>query len=366
MNPVLRLKSLGLGAVKKTAPAVTPHIKASVPETDVLTGAFVNSKAQNSEALKDIMSRQGTGSLLDLPINLIRAVPPVKKLVSDTKYKNILNSYQGKLHDWDRAAGRKLASKGKFMKSVFTSDDLVPSVTVTTNKGNTAQAYVSTRTARLSAPVDKTKHFAVPMFALYGADTIYENSKKNKTLLEEGDTSVNKAAEIRQKLMDKVASTLLSLGAAPSESDLIKVASPERGVVVFDKLQEASTMLKTASGAITDLNEKVATLEQENKDLNLKYLAKLRSQRSVKLAKDMVLKGMVKQADLKTQTDYIMELSDDNYNILAQSVEKVPLKQASTIQKGLDKVSYIVAEPFEDNFEKPDFGSAIMELSRNF
>lgn len=358
MPSLLRAKLFSQGAKKAAKPTPAKHV---LTDADVITGASVNSGPQNRKSIKDLAARQGTGTMLDLPIGLIRSVPPVNKVITNDRYKKVLNSYQGRLIDADRKAGTFLAGRNRVFKSVFTSEDMIPKATVSTVSGKQVDAYVPTQVARLSAPIDKTKHFAVPMLAVLGLDSIYQNSKSTNTSIEEGDLPVKDAAELRESLIDKLAATIVSLQHSDISSVPEDVAVEKIGTVM-EKAAVASEMLKQAYNKISSLEENLNSLTESNKHLKLQIVAKERSQRATKLAKDMFRKGMIKQAEVNDQVDYIMGLNDENYDILLKTVESVPFKQAGDVQKGLDKVSYIIET--DDEVTKPSLGDAIMALAR--
>ncbi len=358
MPGLLRAKLFSQGAKKVSKPTPAKH---TLTADDTITGATINSAERNAHRTKDLTVRQGTGTMLDFPIGLIRSVPPINKVLTNDRYKKILGSYQDRLVKADRTAGEFLAGKGKVFKSVFTSEDMVPKATVTTNTGKNIDAYVPTQVARLSAPVDKVKPFAVPMLAVLGLDSIYENAKSAKTDAEEGDFTVRNAAELREQLIEKIAATVVGLQRSNVPSAAAEGAV-DKFYMVVEKTAAASEMLKQAHNKIASLEEDLDSLTESNKRLKLQIVAKERSQRATKLAKDMFVRGMIKQADVNDQVDYIMGLNDENYDILLKTVENVPVKQARDVQKGLDKVSYMVGAD-DDEISKPTLGDAIVAFA---
>lgn len=359
VSPLLRkvlsggTKSSAKGG-KKIGPKPNPGV---LTKEDVVKDIHLNTVEENTQALKNIMARQGTGTMLDAPIAGIRAIPPIKKLVTNERYKKTLNSYQTRLNDADRAAGEYLASKNKVFKSIFTADDMIPKAKVITESGKKVDAYVPTQVSRLSAPLDKTKHFAIPMMAVIGLDNMYENTKSKD---KEGDFPVQKAADVRESLINKLADVISKTAFMTEPEEKTAIVSD----ALLEKIAAAAGMLKQAHSKIASLENTVACLTGERDSLKLQIMAKERSQRAVKLAKEMVRKGMIKQAELQDQEDFIMGLNDETYNILRKTVENVPSKQATSVQNGLDKVSYIVAETFDDEPDKPSLGDAIVSLAK--
>jgi len=358
------LRSVGLNAEKlKAAPNSKVLNKAqSLGKEDSILKAKLNTQAENTEAVKDILGRRGTGTLLDLPIGLIRALPPVKKRLTDEKYKNLLYSYQSKLIEADRAGGEALAKRNKLLKSLFTETDLLPKVHVETKSGNKIDAFVPTEVSRLSAPVDKTKRLALPILALYGVSSIADSPKKESSAkrTREGDIVVQKVSsvnldEVKSKLIEKIANTLAAL------NDNASAKSPSVEMVAQQKILKAAELLKQASVTIENLREQLANEQEDNKRLKLQILAKERSQRAVKLAKEMARKGMIKQAEYDSQVDYIMGLDDEAYGLLQKTVDSVPVKTANTDSNGVDKLSYMLVEDESVN-EKPSLAEAILNM----
>ncbi len=346
----------------------------SIGKDESIIEAFKNTSAQNVDIAKDHALRRGLGSVVDLPISLARMIPSVKNRLPDEKYREFLHSYQSKLIDLDRKGGEAAARKGKILNNIFTDTDLIPSTHVITTKGNVVPAYVPTEVRRVTAPLDKVKRLALPLLAVVGVSSLLDkkdssNSKKKR----EGDAVVQKVSNtIREELITKLASTLASLNTTTalnaSNKKKAKVSQNSSGhcSVSKDKIEKAAMLLNKASSHINSLEEKIAELTGDNKALKLKVLAKERSNRAVKLAKEMVRKQMIKQAEYTSQIDYIMSLSDDNFEILRNTVDSVLTKNASPTQNNkysVDKISSLI---LEDNLapERPSFEESILNLMR--
>jgi regulator of replication initiation timing len=355
--PLPDKKSVGLNDTNRAATKLnTPSLAAD----DSIINAHVNSEHDTIKATKNLMAQRGTGTFFDIPTALIRALPPVKNKFSDEKYKNLLYSYQSKLIGADRQGGSKVA-KGKLLKSLFTETDMLPLAHVTTTSGKKVDAFVPTDVTRLSAPVDKVKRLALPLLAVYGIGSIIDNKQKESSSSRgkrEGDIVVQKAAsfdELKSKLLDKIATTFATLNQNQPSGHLVKE------VVAREKVIKAAELLKQASVTIDDLKDKLAEVSEENKTLKLQILAKERSQRAVKLAKDMVSRGMIKHAECGTQVDYIMGLDDEAFNLLNKTVNSVPVKQASAADSSVvDKLSYLLVE--DTVTEKPSLADAILGM----
>lgn len=350
------LKHLGRGksSGKTPPPPRTSKNFGPVGKDDPVVRAAPNTERDNADAMNRVVSRQGTGTLLDLPLALARKVPPFNK-ITDEKYNKVLGGYQKKVVEADRAGGEALAKKNKVLNAIFRSHDLLPKANVTTKSGVKTDAYVPTEIHRLSAPVDKTKQFGVPLLALIGVGSMIdkEESPPGK---KEGDNVVQKLSETEFKtlLAEKIASTLEALHTAPTEKPSLEKQAKE-------KIQRAVELLKQASYKIESLEDQVCKLAEDNKRLETQLLAKERSQRAVKLARDMVGRGMIKQSEFDSQVDYIMGLNDENYSILRDTVGKVPAKAARTESTGVDKLSSILVDA-DSGSEKPSFADAILNM----
>ena len=335
-----------------------PLVKANAiaPEESILL-ALKNSTLVDADMARSLASSTGTGSLLDLPINVAKSLPYVKKKFPTERYEKGLNTYQNKLIDLDRKGGEALA-KGKILNHIFTAQDLVPSAHVITDSGKSVPAYVPHEVKRLTAPLDKVKRIAVPVLAVYGLQNILENNSKSSNRQKEGEVSVREASEstIRRALISKISSVLENINSTES--------TPPKGLekTAIVKIKQAAELLKTASIKINSLEDKVASLSEDNKRLELTILAKERSGRAVKLANDMVRKGMSKRADLESQVDYIMGLNDDSYNILRDTVDSVQIKQSSNEDRGVDKLSFLLPDGDNNTPDKTSFQDAIIGL----
>jgi len=354
VSNVVKARAAGKAARATTKSQLEESIKYVLQKGDKIKRINVNTAAQNAKVLSDTSVRQGTGTMLDFPIGILtRNKRP--------QYKNVLRTYHDKLITKDRELGEKLVSKNKHFKKLFTAQDMIPQGKAVTDTGKSLDAFVPTEVARASAPIDKLKPLAVPMLAFMGLDSLYEGSKSAESEEKEGDLTVKNAAELRRVLIEKIADTFVDLQDADRQTFIPSNVS-EKICTLVEKTAEASEMLKQASEKIASLEGNIDHLTESNKHLKLQIIAKERSDRATKLARDMFRRGMIKQAEIGEQTDYIMDLNDDNYNILLKTVENVPVKQAGDIQKGLNKVSYIVEADNDDNI-RPTLGDAIIAFA---
>jgi hypothetical protein len=319
---------------------------------DSIAQMVVHNKEQNTKAMKDLIADRGIGTFLDVPVNVLRSLPPVRKLVPDEKYNNFLYGYQHKLIDADRKLGEKL-SKGKFLRKLFTTTDLVPSGSAITQGGKVVKAYVPTEVSRFTAPFDKSKDFVIPTLALYGISDIVDNKKSSD---EEGGTKVAADFEtLKSQLVEKIAGTVQTL-------QLNKFI--EKEAQMMEKAARASELLKSASVKINELESQIDKLAEENTELKCELDQRDKTDKAIKLAKQMLSKRMIKTADYETQVAYITKLSDENYDLLAKTVEDVPLKQNSAGQNGLDKLSYMYMEGDDGKVDKPSLEDAILNFSK--
>lgn len=311
-----------------------------ISKADKALAAKVNTEAQKIEAVKDLIAERGTGTFADIPINLARMLPSVKKVLPDDKYRELLYSYQSKIVNADRKAGEALASKSKTLKKILTTTDLEPGAHVTTEGNNIVQAFVPKETQRLSAPLDKAKNFAVPILTLYGVDKVINGNKDEKVAHDSRDLLINKVATHL--------STLLPRPVLPQSA--------------LEKIARASELLVKANDSITNLKADNEKLAQDVDVLRKQLFAKERAQKAVKLANEMVGKGLIKQAAVASQVDYIMGLDEEGFKVLNKTVRDVPVKKAMSTPESVEKLSCLITDPYIDSLEKPSFRDAILHF----
>ena len=298
---------------------------------DRVVGARRKTPKEQVDYMKEMVSESGTTSILDIPINLLRKAPGVKKVLPDDKYNNLLYSYQNKLLSADKNLGQKLVDKFPKAKKVFTNVDMVPNLNVSTKAGDTVTGFVPTEVARLSAPIDKTKKFGGPILGAIGVGSIVD-SVKNPQDMEEGDHDMKKdATDAKELFLSKVAETILKV------SYMQQLQEYHNSLLT--KTAEASDLLKSASLHISSLEEELSSTLDELDQIKLQLIAKEKATKAVKLAKEMVSKNIIKKSEFDTEVDKIMEMSDDAYEVLKQTVSSVRL--GSKEEEALDKISFI-------------------------
>jgi hypothetical protein len=151
----------------------------------------------------------------------------------------------------------------------------------------------------------------------------HTTSKVEDGIVEERLTwHLDKEASMQKlsQLQDELEKTAAELSEAREQVVLMeKQASHER-----EEKHKAQGMLKTAKD---QLIEKQA----EHEELRLRTLARERSKHAVKLAEDMLDKGLIKQAELNPQIDRLMSCDEPTFNLLSTMV-----KQAAEGEEGLE------------------------------
>lgn len=161
-------------------------------------------------------------------------------------------------------------------------------------------------------------------------------------------------------LLEKIAAHVGDLAARASQRDtLLKKAEHMRGV-----LEKSAEAMYDAASKITTLEQAVEKLAAENEALTKVFAAREKAERSTKLAKEMLSRGMIKQADFDTKVDSLMSLSDDAFEVLSQTVDETPAASAGYRQNALSKVSYLLDDDSASASEKPEFSEAITERAR--
>jgi len=159
---------------------------------------------------------------------------------------------------------------------------------------------------------------------------------------------------LKTKIMDwlKIASsvgnrTRQTISSTPviDKSMLDKYAMIER-----EKLEKAASLLKTASQKIKELEREVTAIEEDNRRLTLQIIAKERSRRAVKLAREMIEKGLIKQAQFEEEVDRIMDMDDSAFEVLQSAVSNIQ-KQATTLS-GLTTTAFVINDDSGSGYKK--------------
>ncbi len=298
-----------------------PPLKA-INKSDKLKKAIINSEDETNLVLRELHKEQGTGTLLDLPIQVSKVVPGSKKVIPYDKIEDSTASLREKITGADLAAGEYLATKNKLLEKIFSHTDMLPKGKAITEAGEVIDTFVPVRQHRLSAPTDKVKDIAVPILAVSGISAIMNDSKGKKK--EEG-------AVEKEIIQVKTAQDSLS-------DYLSKVAS------LRVKAEKASGLLRTASEKIQEKEAQILSLEEKVASLENIIIAKEKSNKATKLANNMLKKGILKQADYNDKVDYIMSLTDEGYEVLASTVDSLPTKSLVSGQDTLSKVSYVIGD----------------------
>jgi len=470
-------KAVGKLTKDKNLTGGKEELSKKLSKGDTITEARPMSALDQETSLRNQIAEQGTFSMLDVPLGLVRALPPVKKVLPQHKWDNMLYGYQSKLLNADRAGGEAVVKSLPFTNRLFTSNDMKPMLKVTTEAGDTVKGYVPVETQRLTAPLDKVKDFAAPFLGVLGVGSVYDSingadSKKDKEggkllvnalsredLIEKlsfqlpdflggGDVTLDSASNfINNKLginhpayrasAEEVARDLKrnpatltenewtganTLAANPPvhrletitlgeesvpEQDLLKgvvrmesdpvtrmpnpalskgtlrdssglkdytevpdhsdhnshpfkeSATDTLGMEKNAAMLKAASMLKLASEKIATLSDANESLARDKADLTLLVTAKERSSRAVKLAKSMLHRGMLKQAEYDAQIDEIMEMDDRSYDILYNAIQSTPLlKSAAEISPW----AFMIGVP-DSTPERKSLDDAIIEAS---
>ncbi len=289
------------------------------------------------------ISEYGTNSFLDLPIQAGKWVG--KKLapnkITDEGYAKFLGKYQKPLLEGDKVLGEKLKNIPLVGKAFRTVDE-VPAVMHTTEKGKEFVGTTRAEGYRATAPIDKAKKVAMPVLGILGVQQLAETMQQGKQ--REGDALVqenNHVAVDQKELIEKV-------------SEIMNTRFIEKNAA----LEKAAGMLKRAAEKIDYLEEELNKVAEDNKRMTLQLIAKERSRKSVKLANDMLLKGLIKRAHINTEVDRIMDMDDNSFSILERTVKNASIESINDPNK-LDKLSGIM--DYNNSSTKKSFKDALLE-----
>jgi len=323
--------------------------------------------ASAAEAVKNIYSKGGSGSLVydlasGLPKKILRfggkKVPvnsvTKKNMFGKTKYKTefkrvntvgdkikrgldkALDTYQRKATDIDIKAGNFVADK---LKDKKISKAFIEKKHFTVNGvGNEADKIMQVEIPKLTEPISKATNKALPLIGAYTVSTkLDELARKKRNQNSEGGEAMKKNAS-KEDLIDKIAS-------AVSEKNIqIVIKNPDKLEKQYKKLaslaNKATEMLKVAQVNSQHDKEEIQKLAAENKKLKLQIIAKNRSDRAIKLANTMYQKRLIKKADIDSKIDEIMDMNDQAYEVLAETVENITVKTAS-YEEGVDSLEFI-------------------------
>ena len=319
-------------------------------------GLFEVTPEDLEEYMRKKSREMGTTSFFELPYKLLTKVPGIKKaLPSEEVFNNKLYTFHKKMDELDRAAGKKLQDTIPFGKSIFNYQDTVPKVYKIIQTGVDEagkpiykKEYLvgKENVIRASAPLEKSKAFLAPMAGVIGVEYVANEFSKNK------NNGLTTESEYKNFLIEKIASsvgnrTRQTISSTPviDKSMLDKYAMIER-----EKLEKAASLLKTASQKIKELEREVTAIEEDNRRLTLQIIAKERSRRAVKLAREMIEKGLIKQAQFEEEVDRIMDMDDSAFEVLQSAVSNIQ-KQATTLS-GLTTTAFVINDDSGSGYKK--------------
>ncbi len=299
-----------------------------VPHGERIVSSRLLTQVEKDKWLEDRIGEYGTNSMLDPLVQgakfLGKKIAP--GVINDDSYRRFLVSYQNPLLKADKAMGEFLSKTPK-VGGIFKTVEDAPSVMNVTDKGTKVIGTVKKDAYKATAPIDKIKKPALPMLGILGIQQVAEltgGSGEGDALVPNVRQSNNiRTAEINTELIEKI-SSLVNTKVMEKNSSLLKAAD----------------MLKKAVGEIKRLEQELNKTAEDNKRLTLEIIAKERSRRSIKLAKDMLSKSLIKQAEFDNEVDRIMDMDDNAFSILDRTVKNAR-KEASVVTDKLDRIAGI-------------------------
>lgn len=309
-----------------------------------LVGSGVKSAAKSVKKGVDKVAPESVSKGLNKAIDKTK---PVQNKLSNARQK--MDTAIADLDMKGGAIGHKYApgkSKDLFVKN--------KKVELETKDALGNKMFAEHKITSASEPLKKARNVAVPVAGgMYLADKM-EKLKYDPN--KEGQQVLNKSAETKDEVIDKVANMIQndnvhSIEKLSFESYLTKRAEEKECFEQMTKLAaEAGEVLKIMSAERFSFMEKIARLEEEKEEMAKEILRRDRQDRSEKLADEMLAKGMLKQADYSEKVLELSNLDDNSFNLLKSTVDSVGLYKSAS-EYGLDSLQYIVGE--EDIVEKP-------------
>lgn len=317
----------------------------------ILEGVSKNTKNLDvNKAMKDLTSGD-KGLVHGVAGWALNKMPkPIKKI--NKGIDKAYDSYRSRALNFDIKAGKGISDK---LKNTRAKDMFINKKKIEIGNTSFGKTYQEFDIPSLTAPLNKAKKAILPTV---GAMTLASGLEKFKSTSKEGGDEVVKKAFNREDIIEKIAGSVCSESKKTKhdERDLLKIEDLQK----FSKIaSDASSMLKSSISKVKDLEESNEKLARENKILELSLIAKNRSDRATKLAYEMNEKGIVKKADINEKIDEIMDMNDDSYNFLADTIAGIK-KEAK--EEGLDSLTFISKE--DTIKERKTLADSINELAR--
>lgn len=274
---------------------------------------------------------------------------PIKNI--NKNIDKVYGNYKQHALNFDIEAGKKISDK---LRNTKARDMFINKKKIETGSNTFGKVYQEFEIPSITAPINKAKKAVLPTV---GAITIANQLEKLKSTSKEGGGEVVKKANSREEIIEKIANSISCEDKKITKSrDLFEL----KDLREFSKIaSDASSMLKSSMSKIKDLEESNEKLARENRILELSLIAKNRSDRAIKLAHTMNEKGIIKKADIDNKVDEIMDMSDDSYNFLAETINGIR-KEAK--EEGLDSLTFISKE--DTIKERKTLADSINELAR--
>lgn len=321
----------------------------AIPFGDKIKSVVQRTPEELKARLQQQAGEHGTFGLVDFPLQVLRKAPGVKNILTEERWAKGVHGYQSWLDNADRKAGEWLTNKApKRVKGMFTQVEESPAFSVPTEGGKTVDGFVHNEVQRATAPLEKTIHHAKPMLSLLGIGALAQGMRKTPQPSQgEGDTQMKIAEEKDGGISIEVYNNLQTY--------------LEKAAATAENSQKAAVMLKQAATKLRELEMEINKVAEDNKRLTLQLIAKERSSRATKLANEMFSKRIIKQGEIDSEVDRIMEMDDKAFEVLASTVRNVGIqKDSNNINKGLDTISFLLDS--EDGAEKKSFEDSLKEL----
>jgi hypothetical protein len=269
-----------------------------------------------AKKLQEDIQTDGTGSFVVDTLSGLAG-----KVFGKEKVNKLIYKVQKPLQQADVAVG-KFVGKGP-LKGLFTSKEsrTIGKATVSGVGGvgrTVAEVNVDVDVPRFSAAFDKAKKMVMPLFA---SAYLYDKLNKNKDLKDNVDEA--------QRLMQEKKSEL-------------EQEYEEKTAQYKSMMYVAGEALEKSASEIQRLNTELQSALREKEQMKLFIIANQRSERSTKLAYEMVDAMMIKLSDVDSQIEKIMDMDDEQFNKLQEEVRKTAQSEDEAQEEGVDKLSELL------------------------
>lgn len=313
----------------------------------------MDDQATVDQSIKDEVRSHGNGFFGDIGIWGAGAVTPNKWGVKE-KILSPLEKMRDKVDEVNTAAGAKIVGN-KSQDSLTAKFMSTPnSKKVGTGKnedGLEQELFANGRKTSLTAPLQNTAKVVTPTLgAFWVGEKLYPPEEQ---VASNQDSDWEKDGFQEELITERLDKQAALEKVAFLEDEIEKLAS-EKETLEFEKQAFARKAEEEFFEKRAALEEKVRVekelLEKTAKfdEFKLRTIAKKRSEHAVKIADEMLERGMIKQAQHDEKIDFLMDCDDKTFNLHSSMV-----KLAETDEKRLETSPYFIDYRDKDEASSP-------------